>query len=286
MGTATVGGGTDISKDVAITSALPAGTNNIGDMDVLSVIPGTGVTNLGKAGNSLPNAGDTAIPALAVRKDTAAPTALVNQLYGPLTTDAVGRLWIHPNVDIASALPAGTNNIGDVDVATLPATPAGTNYIGRTGKRRVRIAVKPTITAGAYAVNDAVGGLLEFANAAAESGIGGRIVSAVVVDDKGQGAANDLVLFLFDRTFTPTADNAPLAISEGDAENTAGQVTFLASNVQVINGAQPIHLYAENDPGHGFVLLGTSLFGQLKCKGTPTYAATDDLTVILTTEQD
>lgn len=33
-------------------------------------------------------------------------------------------------VDIAAPLPAGTNNIGDVDVLTLPAIPAGTNNIG------------------------------------------------------------------------------------------------------------------------------------------------------------
>lgn len=34
------------------------------------------------------------------------------------------------DVDIASALPAGNNNIGDVDVASLPALPAGNNNIG------------------------------------------------------------------------------------------------------------------------------------------------------------
>lgn len=34
------------------------------------------------------------------------------------------------SVSVGSALPAGTNNIGDVDVLTLPALPAGTNNIG------------------------------------------------------------------------------------------------------------------------------------------------------------
>lgn len=33
-------------------------------------------------------------------------------------------------VDVVAALPAGTNNIGDVDVLTLPAIPAGNNNIG------------------------------------------------------------------------------------------------------------------------------------------------------------
>jgi len=34
-------------------------------------------------------------------------------------------------VDVVGALPAGTNNIGDVDVASLPSLPAGTNAIGK-----------------------------------------------------------------------------------------------------------------------------------------------------------
>jgi len=34
-------------------------------------------------------------------------------------------------VDVVASLPAGTNNIGDVDVLSLPALPAGTNAIGK-----------------------------------------------------------------------------------------------------------------------------------------------------------
>jgi hypothetical protein len=44
-------------------------------------------------------------------------------------------------VDVVGALPAGTNNIGDVDVASLPALPAGTNNIGD-----VDIASMPNVT--------------------------------------------------------------------------------------------------------------------------------------------
>lgn len=52
---------------------------------------------------------------------------------------------------ITNALPAGTNNIGDVDVLTLPAIPAGANTIGTT--------LGPAITKGTqgttgYAVQD------------------------------------------------------------------------------------------------------------------------------------
>ena len=50
------------------------------------------------------------------------------------------------NVDIVSlpALPAGTNNIGDVDVLSLPALPAGDNNIGN-----VDIVTMPTVTVNA-----------------------------------------------------------------------------------------------------------------------------------------
>ena len=46
-------------------------------------------------------------------------------------------------VQVNAALPAGTNNIGDVDVLTLPALPAGTNNIGD-----VDVLTLPALTAG------------------------------------------------------------------------------------------------------------------------------------------
>ena len=74
--------------------ALPPGGNNIGDVDVLSVVPGTGATNLGKAEDDVHVSGDVGIMALAVRRDT--PTGLAAALdYHPLEVDPVGRLWVN-----------------------------------------------------------------------------------------------------------------------------------------------------------------------------------------------
>src|SRR3990172_8865987 len=67
--------------------ALPAGTNNIGDVDVLTLPVGT-------------VAGSASLPA---------------------GTNNIG------DVDIASALPAGTNNIGDVDVLSVVPGTGATN---------------------------------------------------------------------------------------------------------------------------------------------------------------
>lgn len=207
---------TTVSAVTAITNALPAGTNNIGDVDVLSVIPGTGATNLGKAVDTASGATDTGVAPLAVRDDALAALTPVEGDYVPLRVDANGALWVivtgtvttgSHNVTnagifavqesgaaltalqlidnavsgagfnitqmngvnvtmgngasgtgvqrvtiandstgvlagvttvttvtavtaITNALPAGTNNIGDVDVLTLPSLPAGTNNIG------------------------------------------------------------------------------------------------------------------------------------------------------------
>ncbi|UOF79032.1 glycoprotein repeat domain-containing protein [Caudoviricetes sp.] len=50
---------------------------------------------------------------------------------------------------IGTALPAGTNNIGDVDVLTLPALPAGTNNIGD-----VDVLTLPSLPAGTNNIGD------------------------------------------------------------------------------------------------------------------------------------
>jgi hypothetical protein len=58
-------------------------------------------------------------------------------VVGPLPagTNAIGKLAANSGVDIGDvdilSIAAGDNNIGNVDVVTLPATPAGTNLIGR-----------------------------------------------------------------------------------------------------------------------------------------------------------
>lgn len=52
-------------------------------------------------------------------------------------------------VTIIGSLPAGTNNIGDVDVLTLPALPAGNNNVGD-----VDIATMPNVTVGTFPDNE------------------------------------------------------------------------------------------------------------------------------------
>lgn len=82
------------SLTVDVGTALPAGTNNIGDVDVLSVVPGTAATNLGKAEDAGHTTGDTGVMALAVRNDAGTALAGTDLDYIPLSTDANGALRV------------------------------------------------------------------------------------------------------------------------------------------------------------------------------------------------
>jgi hypothetical protein len=88
-----------------ITANLAAGTNaigklsansgvDIGDVDVTSVVPGTGASSLGKAEDAAHSSGDTGIMMLGVRNDGGSSLAGTTGDYIPLTTDSSGALRI------------------------------------------------------------------------------------------------------------------------------------------------------------------------------------------------
>lgn len=89
---------------VDIVAALPAGTNaigklaansgvDIGDVDILSVVPGTGATNLGKAEDAAHTTGDVGVMMLAVRQDSQADFGADGD-YVPLSIDANGAVRV------------------------------------------------------------------------------------------------------------------------------------------------------------------------------------------------
>lgn len=126
--------------EVAVTAALPAGTNNIGDVDVLSLPALPAGTN---------NIGDVDVLSL--------PSI-------PAGTNNIG------DVDVLSlpAIPAGTNNIGDVDVLTQPARSHATDSIRigdgtdlalvtAAGELNVIATAQPGVDIGDVTVNNAAG---------------------------------------------------------------------------------------------------------------------------------
>jgi hypothetical protein len=91
---------------------------DIGDVDILSVTPGTGATNLGKAEDAAHTSSDVGVMALAVRRD--ANTSLVD---GSAVTQPVsGTVGITANSAVNVAQVAGTNtdtNSGNKSAGTI-----------------------------------------------------------------------------------------------------------------------------------------------------------------------
>jgi hypothetical protein len=83
-----------ITAVTAISNALPAGTNNIGDVDVLSLVPGTGATNLGKAIDTATGGTDTGVLVLATRDDALSALTPVEGDNIQLRVTSTGALWV------------------------------------------------------------------------------------------------------------------------------------------------------------------------------------------------
>jgi hypothetical protein len=90
---------------VQVIPALPAGTNaigklaansgvDIGDVDVTTVIPGTGATQLGKAIDSAAGGTDTGVAMLAIRDDALSTLTPVEGDWNGLRVNSTGALWV------------------------------------------------------------------------------------------------------------------------------------------------------------------------------------------------
>lgn len=128
-GSITIDGAVTVSNTVTVDGSgvtqPVSGTLAVSSITT-SLTPGTSAAHLGKAEDAAAGSGDTGVMALAVRRDTVASSSGTDGDYSTLNVNASGRLYVSSTVD--AALPAGTNNIGDVDIAS--AIPAGTNNIG------------------------------------------------------------------------------------------------------------------------------------------------------------
>lgn len=153
---------------------------------------------------------------------------------------------------------------------------------GRVGYWRQVITVAPTITAGLYAANDALGGRMTFSSASIGAGQSGMIEAVRIVDRAVQLAPMDLVLF--DQAFTATADNDPFDPSDADMESCVGVIPVTAANYwQFFDNAVAV-VYPVGLP---FVTVGSGdLYGQLVVRAAPTYVATTDIRVRLTVRRD
>lgn len=235
---------------VTLTTALPAGTAaigklaansgvDIGDVDVASVAGNVTVvnagtfavqatvaaaaTNIAKAEDVASADADVGVPAMAVRKATPANTSGADGDYEMIQMSA-GRLWTSAvvdtalpagtnnigDVDIASAIPAGTNNIGDVDVASIA---AGDNNIGN-----VDIVTMPDVTLGVG--NNNIGDVDIASIAAGNNNIGDVDVASLPALASGSN-----IIGRVGHDQTGIGDGRKVVTSAGTAEALAGSTT-------------------------------------------------------------
>lgn len=143
-----------------------------------------------------------------------------------------------------------------------------------------------TVTAGAYSSGQCVGGKITFPNAFDQKMTGkGIIVSMMVFDLSQNGSAYDFVFFSANPVATTFTDNATLDIADGDLSKVVAVGSLLSTDA-----------VGFNDDGLSFkhsiaIPVFTSpqtniLYAGLVCRGTPTYAATTDVTVQVAILQD
>lgn len=155
-----------VTAVTAITNALPAGSNNIGDVDVLSIVPGTSATSLGKAEDAAHASGDTGVMMLGVRRDANTTLAATDGDYVPPQFDANG------NLKVAIISGAGSGGTATTDGSAYTRDTTSLTPIGCVAETSA-----PTLTNGdVCAPSMTTGGAIRVA--VASGGIAGVIEDA------------------------------------------------------------------------------------------------------------
>lgn len=298
---------------VDIVAALPAGTNNIGDVDILSIVPGTSATNLGKAEDAAHTTGDTGLLVLAVRRDTPAVGSGTDGDYSTLNVGSGGRLYTSATID--AAIPAGTNtigklaansgvDIGDVDITSIiPGTSATSlgkaedtaHATGDTGV--MGLAVRTDTPAnrssadGDYEPVQVSGGLLWTRIRGIQSPDGNSIINET---------ADSLKVTLYDTT--GAAITAGSEYTEGDTDTTISGVAIMwedaSDTLRVPSASKPLpvdimsatagtsaaSLGKAEDAVHGSGDTGVMMLGRHLATPTNSAAAGDYCTIDVSPE--
>ena len=136
-----------------------------------------------------------------------------------------------------------------------------------------RYKVTPTVTAlSTYSANDVVGGMLTF------GGLSNGTLQAITICDNAAQAV-DYLLVLFESQPNVISDTYTFDIQDADLHKIIYQDSLTSSsNRQAFTDNSYHYLYGLSVP---LWSAGGTVFGFLITPGTPTYAATSDITVTL-----
>jgi len=209
-GTGTVGlnAGTNAIGKLAANSGV-----DIGDVDVTSVIAGTGATNLGKAEDAAHTTGDTGVAVLQRRIDTAATSADTSGDYATANQSAEGASW-------ATLTPTTTSGLSVANFTS------GDTYTALTNSAQVIKASAGNLY-GYYIYNpNATAAYVMVYNTAAASVTVGTTTATLVFAIPATAAAN--LMFPYPITFSNAGWSCAAATTGGGnaAPSTALEVMF------------------------------------------------------------
>lgn len=232
----------DGSGNLNVILAANSGVD-IGDVDVLSIIPGTGATNLGKAEDAVHTSGDTGVMALAVRNDTLAALGATDGDYAPLQVDANGALYttttVTSNAEYAddSAFTIGTSEVVAMgaladETATDSVNEGDVGIPRMTLDRKLLVELADATTDSQRLSIDASGNIrTTWDGTAPPIGAGTEAAAlrvTVATDSTG-------VLSVDDNAGSLTVDNSVLSVVGGGTEATAQRVTIANDSTGVLS---------------------------------------------------
>lgn len=293
--------GTPTAEVIPFAATLDGNSDYVPHKIVTDLTPGTGAAKLGKAEDAAHTSGDTGVAVLAVRRDSAAVGSGTDGDYSTLNVDSTGRLYVNSGTGVAedAALAGGESGAialvqrqdtravssGATGDATFLAVNAQGDLYVNTAKTRATLTPTVTVsTSPAYTAGDAVGGKLTFTNAARFSGGSLDIGGIVLTDAIAQNAELDLVLFDSDPSASTLTDNAAVVVAAADLSKICARINLNDYFVLGASGKSATYFFGISQPIK--LASGTSLYGVLITRSTPTYSGTDNLTLKMTVTQD
>jgi len=176
---------------------------------------------------------------------------------------------------VVGALPAGDNNIGNVDVASIA---AGENLIGLVGASDIVVTITPTVAAEAHSAGDLLFDSTEIANAVRANG-GTAIVQSITIVDIGDQKPSIHLLFANAATDFGAPGGAPDP-DDNEAATVIGVVEVDTADYVDLGGASVVTV-----SNIGLLVKAgaatTSIYLAGIAVGTPTPASTSDLKIAI-----
>lgn len=263
---ASLTGSGNLKAAIVESSATVTVQSNGADLATEATL-GTTNTSIGATNESAPGS-DTATSGLNGRLQRIAQrlTSLIALVPSALTGSG------NFKTALLEAIPAGTNNIGDVDIASIA---AGEAHVGEVGGKTVVFDLTLSVDTAAYATGDLIAATQQCDGFFRKVDGTGVIQSIVVVDEADQKAVLD-IYFLSSNVSMGSENSAP-SISDADANHVLGCVSVAATDYKDLGGVSvatikniglPVKAVSGTDDIYVAVVNGT---------GAPDYVNADDL---------